>query len=789
MRRLAACVVVLAVLVGLTRQSAHAEITAKEVRESIERGVEYLKRQQRANGSWPDWFGYDGGVTAVCALALLNSGVEPDDPSIQRALEHLRKVPPTKTYVTSLQTMVFCRADPERDEHLIRRNVGWLQKNQIHNGPNTGAWAYPEGGGDNSNSQFALLALHEAERTLLALRDTERGTPFNRSTWRLAKAHWERCQNPDGSWGYTLGAGGSGSMTCAGITSLVIANDKIDEGDARVQGNRILCCQPSETRDEPVERGLRWLAESFSVTRNPGGRGQVWYLYYMYGLERVGRLTNRRLIGEHDWYREGADHLIKMKGGPLSDHWTGQNFEGNNACLSTGFALLFLSKGRWPVLMSKLKYGRGDDWNRHRNDAGNLTRYVEMRWKRDLIWQLIELPAAAIDDLVQSPVLYLCGANSPLPADAADQEELAKKLRGYLDRGGFLLAEGHCPGTDFDGGFRKLMERVFPEKEYRLRLLDPEHPIWRAEEPVPPDQIRPLLGIEFGCRTSVVYCPPDKGRAPLSCLWELSRPGRDKEFPQVVKKQVDAGLSLGINILAYATNRELQFKDAFLVKASAAGQKDDLEQGKLYVPSLLHPGGCSAAPRALTNLLQAAANELKLRVHAETRELNIADPALFDYHLVFMHGRRAFELTDAERKQLRTFLQRGGVIFANAICASPEFTKSFRREMQAILPEEPLKAIPRNDPLFTPVYGGFDLSKVTRRDPQGGGRNQPIRQVLSKGPPDLEGIKLGVRYAVVFSPYDLSCALEKQDSMECRGYVREDAARIGLNVVLYALQQ
>jgi hypothetical protein len=31
--------------------------------------------------------------------------------------------------------------------------------------------------------------------------------------------------------------------------------------------------------------------------------------------------------------------------------------------------------------------------------------------------------------------------------------------------------------------------------------------------------------------------------------------------------------------------------------------------------------------------------------------------------------------------------------------------------------------------------------------------------------------------------------LEKHDSLECLGYTREDAAKIGLNVVLYALQQ
>jgi len=40
---------------------------------------------------------------------------------------------------------------------------------------------------------------------------------------------------------------------------------------------------------------------------------------------------------------------------------------------------------------------------------------------------------------------------------------------------------------------------------------------------------------------------------------------------------------------------------------------------------------------------------------------------------------------------------------------------------------------------------------------------------------------------VIFSPYDLSCALENQASIECRGYVREDAAKIGINCLLYAM--
>ena len=45
------------------------------------------------------------------------------------------------------------------------------------------------------------------------------------------------------------------------------------------------------------------------------------------------------------------------------------------------------------------------------------------------------------------------------------------------------------------------------------------------------------------------------------------------------------------------------------------------------------------------------------------------------------------------------------------------------------------------------------------------------------------------RYSVIFSPYDISGALENHESLECLGYARRDAARIGLNVLLYALHR
>ena len=109
--------------------------------------------------------------------------------------------------------------------------------------------------------------------------------------------------------------------------------------------------------------------------------------------------------------------------------------------------------------------------------------------------------------------------------------------------------------------------------------------------------------------------------------------------------------------------------------------------------------------------------------------------------------------------------------------------------MAAIFPNRKLERIAVGDPLLSTVYGGFDLRTVSRRDPEATAPGRPLEAAVHKVPPDLEGVKLGDRWGVVFSPFDLSCALEKRDSLECRGYLREDAARIGLNVVLYSLQQ
>jgi hypothetical protein len=530
-----------------------------------------------------------------------------------------------------------------------------------------------------------------------------------------------------------------------------------------------------------VERGLIWLDQNFTVQSNPGhGIRQGSLLYYLYGVERVGRMTARRFIGNHDWYREGADHLIRSQA-PLSDYWVGPGPGESNERIGTALVLLFLSKGRRPILVSKLKHGPEGDWNRHRSDLANLTTYVESKWKRDMTWQVIDPALASVDDLLQSPVLFLNGKLAPHFND-----EQKRRLRDYVDRGGFIFAEACCEGEAFDQGFQKLMKDVFPEDDYQLRQLPPEHPIWRAEEQLTPDEAvkyaGSLWGIDIGCRTSVVLCTKD-----LSCYWELARSGRDQRFPPEVQQDIAAAETIGINVLAYATNRELKFKEELFESAASKLKVDQFDRGKMYVAKLKHPGGCNAAPTALSNLMETAAQQLKIRVSNDVRETAITDPELFNYHLVFMHGRHSFRLTDRERKQLKAYLTSGGMLFVDSICSSTDFTNAFRREMKEMFPDQALDRIPVNHGIFTSEFGGDDLSRVSRRQPQGG--SGPIKSSVREGEPFLEGIKLGDRYAVIFSRYDISCALESHESLECEGYIKKDAARIGLNILLYSLHQ
>ena len=75
--------------------------------------------------------------------------------------------------------------------------------------------------------------------------------------------------------------------------------------------------------------------------------------------------------------------------------------------------------------------------------------------------------------------------------------------------------------------------------------------------------------------------------------------------------------------------------------------------------------------------------------------------------------------------------------------------------------------IPRDDEIYTAKIH-FDLSDVQYSKAAGGGKDLP----------QLEGVKVNGRWAVIYSKYDIGCALERHQGLDCKGYTYESAMRI-----------
>jgi hypothetical protein len=134
---------------------------------------------------------------------------------------------------------------------------------------------------------------------------------------------------------------------------------------------------------------------------------------------------------------------------------------------------------------------------------------------------------------------------------------------------------------------------------------------------------------------------------------------------------------------------------------------------------------------------------------------------------------------------LREYLSRGRLLMADACCGAKPFDRSFRDFMQDLFPGRKLERIPIEHELFTSA-DFHNLQEVKRRVTVSAD-NAAIEGGVVSGPPFLEGIKIDGRYVVIYSKFDISCALERQASIACSGYVTDDAVRLSVNIFLYSI--
>jgi Mg-chelatase subunit ChlD len=171
--------------------------------------------------------------------------------------------------------------------------------------------------GDNSVSQYAILGLHAASQSRI------KASP---DVWRMAlRSSEQRQDKADGGWAYRDPSVSYGSMTCAGICALALARHELDENQPEIEAR--------------IERGLAWLNAHFAVDKHPGSND--WLYYYLYSVERVGRILDTEFIGDHEWYPQGARLLVDQQ--KENGAWIGRAHE-EDPRLATSFALLYLTR-------------------------------------------------------------------------------------------------------------------------------------------------------------------------------------------------------------------------------------------------------------------------------------------------------------------------------------------------------------------------------------------------------------------------------------------------------------
>lgn len=331
---------------------------ARELRElqpkidaAIDRGVEFLLRRQQRDGTWSgDEHRFPLGQTALCVYTLLKSHVPPEHPSIRRALAYLKPRRAQETYSAACVLMALDATKDPVWKDKVRETAEDLMRWQVR-----GIWSYPKawtdvvwpdepGAPDLSNTQFAALGLRAAARAGVKIRP-EVWIGLAEATFPWQEEKPQDVEIDEGGYRRTVPAAGfryrndrnasakftrapTASMTCAGVCTLAIVREQLG---AKASSGFVEKLKTSN------ERALAWLAAHWSVADNPG-EGENWWIYYLYGLERVGAFLQLEEIGGRRWYLEGAKALLAKQGG--AGDWPTAYHPRADTC----FALLFLER-------------------------------------------------------------------------------------------------------------------------------------------------------------------------------------------------------------------------------------------------------------------------------------------------------------------------------------------------------------------------------------------------------------------------------------------------------------
>ena len=742
------------------------KVTDKMVRDAIERGRAYLLSTGGADGVLATGE-HGSSETALAFMTLAYMGEHPNRPQMSKTLDYLLNINidggfgGKQGYAAPIATMGFAyiyRKLLSEKRDAVRLKMYEFVNRFVSGQATNGGWRYLLAGGNNydlSNTQWPILAFREANLV---------GIEFPTETLRKAQKLYFDLQQTDGGWCYRGKETESyGSMTAGGVASLFIINDVLDpaSGCPCVGGKSQLKVTEAEKR---MDQGLQWLGKNFSATTNPKKAGKH-NMYWLYSAERVGIAAGYKYFGDHNWYKEGAEAILQHQSG--DGRWGG--------IPDTCFALLFLYKGRAPILFNKLQFD--GIWNAHRRDIANLTSYIEHSKEQPFHWQIVELDRSTLQELHDAPILYICAEQI---GEKAFTEAHKKKLRAFTDTGGTILFEASCGNPPMRRWFADFAKQVWPE--WPLKPLGPDHGSFT--DPNPLKQRPEILGVSDGVRTCVFYAMDD-----ISCSWQMRAvAARDYLF------------KWGINLHAYATAGA-----PLRAKLAARGDEradertgDKVDRSKqpikagpktsLAIARVRHSGNWEVG--ANYGGFKILARYVKDKAGIDLRVAEGAEPpvtiggvlpaGLTDYDAAFIAGSGAFDFKPEDRQFLQTYADKGGFLWFEGAGGAAAFEESLRK-LAAEMKWE-LKLLPSTHGLI----GG-------RLDP-GAGYNLASgvkfstwfsKQRLSRPYAEFFGLYAGDKLIGVYSPLDILYSITGYEAWHSRGYRDQDAAAVGANLILY----
>ncbi len=736
------------------------ELTDDQVRAAIRALVDEIYRRKDPARFWePATWDADadgqpsqaGGYTALAVLSLLVAGESYQDPRLSDSIAHLETATLRGTYAVAVRAHVWALL-PDKFRDRLAADARWLAAGFQ---PELGGWDYEErrrsGWHDNSLAQYGALGLWEASK---------RGVPVAKEQWRRLEERFVGNQLPDGGWNYRGTFPATGSMTAAGLTALFITEDLLHAPEALP----IARDRPSESRTA-IDAGLRWMAEHFSATENPGR--DMYFFYYLYGVERVGLASGYSAFGTRDWFREGAAEIIRRL--LRTDAQSGQVAvkerlrAGAAGTSDLCFALMFLCRGRVPLAFNKLNLD-GLAWNNRPRDVANLTGWISEESETALNWQIVgfdEDPRRWLE----APVLYLA-SHEPLPWAAPGETGLSEplaRLKRYLDLGGLLLAVNEGDDPAFGQSVIRAGDLLYPG--YEWVKLPREHwaytLLWplRGRPPV-------LRSLGNGVRELIILAPGADLSAPLQVRDD------DPVFPTAAH----------VYLYASEMNRP---RPRLAASAPQPAFRDPPAAAAATIVRGRYAGNWNPEPMALPVLadaLRAAGGPSLSVIDHPLAELGTLDPAPA---LVVVSGTGPVELTGQELAAAAAYAAAGGVVLFETAGGLGGFARGLEAACAAaagVDPQEVRSLVHSRIVTGEGLRGAAHLGRLDYRP--------YARETLGVGDtsPRLRGIVIDGQPRLIFCDLDLSFGLLDQPRWRVAGYTPESARALMRNIILHALE-